>query len=158
MDEAPEIAENLPALHGLHPDSSETPVADEYLPSEQFRQVVMSFAPRALLHVPFSQSTHAVWPELAYKPLPQSIQFPPDALILPESHPRHSRLPSSPVISLPASQTPHTVLPFSRSVYVPGSQSSHDISPADDVNVSVRHARHVNALKYFPALHGTSAI
>ena len=65
MDEAPEIAENLPALHGLHTDSSETPVADEYLPTEQFRQVETSLAPTVLLQVPLLHSTHAVLPELA---------------------------------------------------------------------------------------------
>ena len=53
--------ENLPAPHRLHSDSSGTPVADEYLPAEQFRQVEASLAPTVLLQVPFLHSTHSVF-------------------------------------------------------------------------------------------------
>ena len=88
----------------------------------------------------------------------QFVQFPPDVLILPESHCAHSRLPISPVISSPALQMPHTVLLFLPSVYFPCSQFLHDNAPGDAVNVSTGQSTHVNVLKYFPAGHGTCAI
>ena len=53
-------SENLPALHGLHPDCSATPFTDEYLPEGQLRHVELSPAPTLLLQVP-SCITHSVF-------------------------------------------------------------------------------------------------
>ena len=59
---APSTLENLPALHGLHPDGSATPFADEYVPAGHLRHVELSFARTVLLQVPFSHDTHSVPP------------------------------------------------------------------------------------------------
>jgi len=40
----PVSAENVPGGHVLHPDSDCTPVAEEYVPAEQFVHVVSSSA------------------------------------------------------------------------------------------------------------------
>ena len=58
----------------------------------------------------------------------------------------------------PVSTYPPAVLPFSPFVYFPRLHSLHDNAPGDDENLSAGHARHTNALEYFPALHGTSAM
>ena len=116
-------------------------------------------APSVSLHLPASHKMHVVFSELAYLPTEQLLQLAPAVMLTcPAVQSLQTRAPMAPDICLPASQTAHTVLLFAPSVYFPGSQSSHDNALGDAVNVSTGQSTHVNALKYFPALQGISAI
>ena len=114
------------------------------LPPVQLKQVVEPrisvYSPgghfiqeESLPYFPKSQSMQTVLSRFAKDPAVQSVQNPPEMLILPSSHLRHIRLPRSPDISSPASHTAHAVLPFSPFVNVPPLHSVHDVPPRDDV-------------------------
>ena len=58
----PSSDEYLPGGQLLQPAASATPLAEEYVPAEQLLQLDSVCAPSALLHLPFGQSLHNVFP------------------------------------------------------------------------------------------------
>ena len=69
-----------PGLHSVQLWFISKPVADEYVPGEQFTQVDSSTLPTVLLHFPLPHRLHIVLSELAYLPTEQLLQLAPAVL------------------------------------------------------------------------------
>lgn len=95
---APILIPYCPWLHCVHSAALRTPIADEYLPSSQFRHSVTSFNDNLLLHFP---ATHPLQPGRPvsswYCPFPQSAHTSlcenASAMYLPSLHLSHDGFP-----------------------------------------------------------------
>ena len=125
-DDAPAFDEYDPDAHCKHTSDDAAPMLDEYVPAAQSRHTCVLLAPMLLEYVPAPHCVHAVDPlPPAYVPVPHALHVP---ALAPDHEPAsHSTQPVDPADEyVPALQPTHTLLPAPTTVEnVPALHSVH---------------------------------